>query len=63
MKDNNISPEDTIVIEDSTAGIKAGVASGAYVIAYKDAYDIADQHEANVIVNNFIEAEKYIFSK
>lgn len=63
MKDNNISPEDTIVIEDSTAGIKAGVASGAYVIAYKDAYDIADQHEANVIVNDFIEAEKYIFSK
>ena len=61
MKDNNISPEDTIVIEDSTAGIKAGVNSGAFVIAYKDAYDIADQHEANVIVNNFIEAEKYIF--
>ena len=63
MKDNNISPDETIVIEDSTAGIKAGVASGAYVIAYKDSYDIADQHEANVIVNNFLEAEKYIFSK
>lgn len=63
MKENNISPEDTIVIEDSTAGIKAGVASGAYVIAYKDSYDIADQHEANVIVNNFLEVEKYIFSK
>ena len=51
------------IIVDSTAGIKAGVASGAYVIAYKDSYDIADQHEANVIVNNFLEAEKYIFSK
>lgn len=63
MKDNNISPEETIVIEDSTAGIKAGVNSGAFVIAYKDQHGIADQHEANVIVNNFKEAEKYIFSK
>ncbi len=59
----HVLPSETIVIEDSTAGIKAGKDSGAKVLAYKDQNEIADQHEADVIINNFMEAEKYIFEK
>lgn len=61
MESCNVLPSETIVIEDSTAGIRAGKASGAKVLAYKDQFEIADQHEADIIIDNFMEAEKYIF--
>lgn len=61
MQACNVEPNETVVIEDSKAGIKAGHDSGAFVIAYKDAQGISDQSLADVIVDNFKEAEKYVF--
>ena len=32
-----VTPEETVIIEDSPSGIQAGKAAGAYVIGYKGA--------------------------
>ncbi len=61
MEACHVKPTETVVIEDSTAGIKAGKDSGAFVIALKDQYEIANQQQADVVINRFEEAEKYIF--
>lgn len=47
-----VKPEETIVIEDSPAGIRAGIDADAKVIAIKDhRFDLKQDH-ANVIVDD-----------
>ncbi len=47
------APEDCVVIEDSLAGIKAGKAAGAQVIAVATTNDKAALVEADVVVERF----------
>ncbi len=52
MKDYGVSRFETVVIEDSKMGIRAGKESGARIIALKDAMGISDQREADIIVDD-----------
>lgn len=56
LKQLELSPNDCIVIEDSTVGIQAAVNAGLYVIALKENRFSVDQSKANYIVNDLIEA-------
>lgn len=49
-----------VVIEDSYSGIKAGKRAGAFVIAIKDRKFGIDQSEADLIVEDLLEAYNYI---
>lgn len=64
MRFLGVRPEECVVIEDSTVGIHAGHAAGAFVIAYRGSGIAQDVHEADCVMNNFSEyfslAEKYI---
>jgi len=56
MRALEVKPENTIVIEDSTLGIKAGKSAGATVIAMKDNRFGMDQSEADHFVNDHMES-------
>lgn len=45
-------PNDCVVFEDSTAGVKAGRAAGCTVIATTFAHEVEDLHEANYVVRD-----------
>ncbi len=62
MKNLNVLAENTIVIEDSPSGIKAGKSAGATVIAIRDTRFGLDQSEADYIANDMVEAF-YIIQK
>lgn len=49
-----------VVIEDSYSGIQAGKRAGAFVIAIKDRKFGIDQSEADLIVEDLLEAYNYI---
>lgn len=56
------SPEDCVVIEDSLAGIKAGKAAGAQVIAVATTNDKAALIEADVVVERFADLD-FVFDE
>ena len=60
MKDHGVNPEETIVLEDSSLGIQAGKNSGALTIALRDKDGMADQHEADIIIQNLKEIKEII---
>ena len=60
MKELNAKSENTIIIEDSYSGIKAGKRAGAFVIAIEDRKFGIDQSEADLIVTDLLEAYNFI---
>lgn len=63
MKKLNVSNEETIIVEDSYSGIRAGKIAGAFVIAIKDRKFGIDQSNADLIVQDLLEAYKYILKE
>ena len=51
----NLSPQHTIVIEDSVHGINSGLSAGAKVIAKTGSIDIKDMPAAHTIIHHFDE--------
>ena len=62
MKRLGVKPENTIVIEDSPSGIKAGKSAGATVIAIKDHRFGLDQSQADHHVKDLMEAYNLIMT-
>lgn len=61
MKELEVRPEDSVVIEDSMNGIRAGIAAGAEVIAYNDPRYYAQREIANVhCVTKMNQIQKYL---
>lgn len=60
MQRLGVKPENTIVIEDSPSGIKAGKSAGATVIAIKDHRFGLDQSQADHKVKDLMEAYNLI---
>lgn len=56
MERLKVTPEETIVVEDSHYGIEAGKKAGATVIALKDERFYPDQSESDYVVNDLLEA-------
>ena len=56
----HVNKENTIVYEDSTIGIKAGVASGALCIAREDKRFNQDQSEAAMMVKDIVELLEFV---
>ena len=56
MERLKVTPEETIVVEDSHYGIEAGKKAGATVIALKDERFYPDQSESDYLVNDLLEA-------
>lgn len=56
----HVNKENTIVYEDSTIGIKAGVASGALCIAREDKRFNQDQSEAGMLVKDIVELLEFV---
>lgn len=54
------SPEECIIIEDSTAGITAGKSAGAYVIAYSGSGMEQERGDADCLVETFDACQKVI---
>ena len=48
-----VTPEETVIIEDSPSGIQAGKAAGAYVIGYKGAEVQQDTTGADTLWNDY----------
>ena len=48
-----VMPEETVIIEDSPSGIRAGKAAGAYVIGYKGAEVQQDTTGADTLWNDY----------
>ncbi|MBR2577780.1 MAG: HAD family phosphatase [Erysipelotrichaceae bacterium] len=55
MEALGVRPEETIVVEDSWSGIKAGKAAGAYVIGCDEANIGLDFSEADKVIKNLLE--------
>ena len=55
MEALGVKPEETAVVEDSVNGIRAGKASGAYVIGCNEADIGMDLSEADKVINNLLE--------
>ena len=55
MEALGVKPEETVVVEDSVSGIKAGKASGAYVIGCNEADIGTDLSEADKVIDNLLE--------
>lgn len=55
MKELDVKPEETVVVEDSLYGIQAGKASGAYVIAKKDDRFNVNQTIADAIATDLLD--------
>ena len=53
----NISPKETMIIEDSVHGIKAGISSGAIVVALTGSVNPEDMPRADRIINNLREID------
>lgn len=53
MKELNVVSEETIVIEDSEIGIKAGKSANCTVVAYRDLRFNQNQQLADSYVNSF----------
>ena len=51
-----VTPEECVVLEDATAGVRAGKAAGMYVIAVRNNGD-QDLSEADEVVNNLTEVK------
>ena len=49
----DVKPEECIVIEDSAAGIRAGKAAGAYVVAYRGSEIIQDVSGADAVLDSY----------
>ncbi len=70
MANDNMAPDDTIIVEDSLSGIKAGHLSGAFVVALMDARfkgRIAQQKAkemkaagANAVIRSFDQLKKFL---
>ncbi len=60
MEKLGVKPEETIIVEDSEFGIKAGKASGATVIAIRDDRFQVDQSQADYIVSDLLFAQMKI---
>lgn len=56
----HVDKHNAIVYEDSTIGIKAGVASGAYCIAREDKRFNQDQSEADLLVKDIVELLEFV---
>lgn len=56
----HVDKSNAIVYEDSTIGIKAGVASGAYCIAREDKRFNQDQSEADLLVKDIVELLEFV---
>ena len=50
-----VSPENCLVFEDVTAGVKAGKAAGMKVCAVEDAYSANDRNEKLQLADYYIE--------
>jgi beta-phosphoglucomutase family hydrolase len=58
----NVNPENCIVIEDSTNGIKAAKDAGMYCIALRNEnYANQDLSIANIVLNNFNQINQHVF--
>ena len=51
----DVTPEECVVVEDSTVGVEAGIRSGAYVIGTRECGFDVDLSKAHKIINNLIE--------
>ena len=51
----NLNPDEVIIVEDSTSGVKAGKNAGAYVIGVDEANLNMDLSEADKIIKNLKE--------
>jgi len=61
MDKENLLPRETVIIEDSPAGVEAGKAAGAFVIALKTDWFTRDQlFRADQIATNFAEVAKLL---
>lgn len=64
LKKLNLSPHQTIVIEDSTLGIQAGKAAGIFTIGIKDPFNrSADISAADKELNNITELVQFLDTK
>lgn len=59
----NIKPSNTVIIEDSLNGIKAGLSSGAYVIAKTGSAPIEQLSIANLIISDLSEITKEMINE
>ena len=51
-----VTPDETIVVEDSPVGIRAGKAAGALVCALRQPDGVVlDQHEADLVIDSLSE--------
>ena len=55
MEALNVKAEETVVVEDSVSGIRAGKAAGAYVIGCDEAGIGMDLSEADKVISNLLE--------
>ncbi len=62
MQKLQVKPEHTIIVEDSPSGIKAGLASGATVIAIKDNRFKLDQSGAHYFASDLMEVHNIILN-
>lgn len=60
INDLGFKPEETIIIEDSPSGIRAGKAAHADVVAIYDQFFNMDQSEADYVVQDFKQLEKLL---
>lgn len=58
MRYMGVEPEETVIIEDSPIGIRAGKAAGAYVIGYKGAEVVQDTSAADVEWEDYFSFKK-----
>lgn len=52
-----ITPQDTIVIEDSSPGVQAAITSGAYCIGINTGGDHSQLEQAHIVVNSYEEID------
>ncbi|MBC8491324.1 MAG: HAD family phosphatase [Candidatus Marinimicrobia bacterium] len=58
----NVSPENTIVIEDSIMGIRSALAAGAITIGFLSSFTAKDLAAAHFTARNYGEIENLVFS-
>lgn len=56
----NVSKDRCLVIEDSFYGIRAGINAGMKTLALRDDRFGMDQHEADAMINDLLEAIPYL---
>lgn len=60
MKIMKAKAEECLVLEDSPAGIEAGINAGIFTVALQDPFGVADTSHANLVIHDLLELLTFI---